>query len=396
MNPGLERLQPYPFARLRMLLADVEPPAGLQPIDLGIGEPRGAVPELVREALVAALPGLSRYPSTQGEPELRAAIADWLERRFALEAGTVDPATEVLPVSGTREALFALAQCFVSPQRPLVLVPNPGYQVYEGAALLAGGEPHYLALQAAQGYRPQFADLDPAVLERTALLYLCSPGNPTGAVLERSELEQIITLARRHRFIVAADECYSEIYADDAAPPPGLLEAAAALGNGRHNCLVLHSLSKRSGVPGLRSGFVAGDADLIAAFALYRSYHGCTMAPPVQAASAAAWRDEAHVRDNRQQYRQRFAAVHDILSPVVALQLPPGGFYLWLRTPGDDCAFARTAWQQAALKVLPGSFLGRDRHGSNPGAGHVRVELVHDLDTCREAAQRLCALLARH
>ena len=277
MNPGLARLQPYPFARLRTLLADVEPRAGLAPIDLGIGEPRGAAPALVREALVAALPGLSRYPATAGEPELRGAIAGWLERRFTLAPGTLDPASQVLPVSGTREALFALAQCFVSPQRPLVLMPNPGYQVYEGAALLAGGEPHYLPLQAAQGYRPQLAGLEPALLDRTALLYLCSPGNPTGAVLDREELQHILTLARRHGFIVAADECYSEIYADEAAPPPGLLEAAEALGAGLDQCVVLHSLSKRSGVPGLRSGFVAGAADLIATFALYRSYHGLSL-----------------------------------------------------------------------------------------------------------------------
>jgi N-succinyldiaminopimelate aminotransferase len=391
MNPDLDRLQPYPFERLRALLAGATPPAALAPIALSIGEPQHPVPEPVRAALVAALDGLGRYPVTAGSPELRQAIAAWCTRRYALPPGRLDPERQLLPVSGSREALFAFAQAAIDRRRdPLVAMPNPFYQIYEGAALLAGAEPYFLDCTAAGGYIPDFDAVPAAVWDRCQLLFVCSPGNPTGAVLDQATLQRLLALAERHDFIVAADECYSELYRDEAAPPPGLLQAALAAGHhGFERCMVFNSLSKRSSVPGLRSGFVAGDADLIARFRLYRSYHGATLPPPVQAASIAAWDDEAHVVDNRARYRAKFAAVAPILAGVLRFELPPAGFFLWPETPGDDRDFARALFAARHVTVLPGQFLSRPTAAGDPGRGRVRIALVAPLDACVEAAERI-------
>ena len=390
MNPHLRRLQPYPFERLARLKAGVTPPADRTHIALSIGEPRHPTPALITEALIEHLHGLSVYPTTRGGDALRAAIAHWAERRFAL-AGGLDPQRQVLPVNGTREALFAFAQAVVE-QGPdaAVLMPNPFYQIYEGAALLAGAAPVFLNTTAASGYAPDFDAITPEQWRRCQLLYICSPGNPTGAVLGLETLQQLIRLADEHDFILASDECYSEIYQDEERPPAGLLQAAAAMG--RHDyrrCVVFHSLSKRSNAPGLRSGFVAGDADILQAFLLYRTYHGCAMSLAVQAASEKAWQDEAHVRANRDAYRVKFAAVLDILQPVLPVQAPAASFYLWPEVPGSDTGFARALFAQEHVTVLPGSFLSRDTATGNPGADHVRLALVAPLEDCIEAAKRI-------
>ncbi len=394
MNPGFADLQPYPFERLRGLLADVRPGGGLPLIDLSIGEPRHAPPDLVRNALISHLDGLGRYPQTAGSDDLRAAIADWLVRRHGLPAGAVDPAGQVLPVSGTREALFAIAQCLVD-RAPgaRVAMPNPFYQIYEGAALLAGARPLYIPCAADAGYRPDFQAVPAAAWRDVQLLYICSPHNPTGRVLTPDQLKHLVELAQRHDFVIASDECYSEIYPDDTAPPPGILAACRALGvDGFDRCLVFQSLSKRSSVPGLRSGFVAGDAKLIERFLLYRTYHGCALPQYVQAASAAAWRDEAHVAASRALYRRKLAAAVGTLRGRVAL--PQGGFCLWLPVPGgDDLAFTRRLYADWHVRVLPGSFLARAQAGGNPGAGHVRLALVADEADCAQAMQRLAAAL---
>ena len=394
MNPGFADLQPYPFERLRGLLADVRHGGGLPLIDLSIGEPRHAPPALVRGALIGNLDGLGRYPKTAGSDDLRAAIADWLVRRHGLPEGAVDPARQVLPVSGTREALFAIAQCLVD-RAPgaRVAMPNPFYQIYEGAALLAGARPLYIPCAADAGYQPDFQAVPAAAWRDVQLLYICSPHNPTGRVLALDQLKALVELAQRHDFVIASDECYSEIYPDDAAPPPGILAACRALGlDGFDRCLVFQSLSKRSSVPGLRSGFVAGDARLIERFLLYRTYHGCALPQYVQAASAAVWRDEAHVAASRAIYRRKLAAAVEALSGRVAL--PQGGFCLWLPVPGgDDPAFTRRLYADHHLRVLPGSFLARAQAGSNPGAGHVRLALVADEADCAQAMQRLAAAL---
>ncbi|MGD2074609.1 MAG: succinyldiaminopimelate transaminase [Gammaproteobacteria bacterium] len=391
MNPDLARLQPYPFERMASLYAGVSPPASLETIRLSIGEPKHPTPGFITEAVIEHLHGLSVYPSTRGRETLRGAIAAWLSRRFALPAGSVDAERHVLPVNGTREALFAIAQCVVDRNAdPLVVIPNPFYQIYEGAALLAGAEPWFLNTTADNDYLPDFGAVPDDVWQRCQLVYLCSPGNPTGRVVDLAAMQQLVDLALQHDFVIASDECYSELYQDEARPPPGLLAAATATGNDSYRrCLVFHSLSKRSNAPGLRSGFVAGDAELIRSFLLYRTYHGCAMPPATQDASTRAWGDEKHVLENRGLYREKFAAVSDILAPTMDVQIPPAGFYLWPRTPLDDQAFARRLYQQQNVVVLPGSYLSRDTVSGNPGRNHVRMALVAPLDECIEAAQRI-------
>ncbi|WP_019571770.1 succinyldiaminopimelate transaminase [Thioalkalivibrio sp. ALMg3] len=395
MNPRLDRLQPYPFERLRRLFADLQPPAAREPIALSIGEPRHALPDFVEPVLRASLQGFNHYPTTRGEPALRESIAAWLQRRFDL--GNVDAERQVLPVSGTREALFAIAQAVVA-EKPgaRVLMPNPFYQIYEGAALLAGATPAFYDLAPENGYLPDFSAIDTTTWEDVQLVYICNPGNPAGACMSEAAMQDLIRLAERHDFIIAADECYSEIYHPDGEPPAGLLGAAARMGNAAfERCIVFHSLSKRSNLPGLRSGFVAGDAALLDRFALYRTYHGCTLPPPTQAVSRAAWSDEAHVAENRALYAEKFAAVVPILESVIDVRAPAAGFYLWPRVPdGDDEGFARRLYGEAGVTVLPGRYLSRTdpETGHNPGAGHVRMALVAAPAACIEAAERITAL----
>lgn len=396
MNPDLARLQPYLFERFARLKAGIVPPP-IPHIGLSIGEPSHATPEFIVAALVAHLDGLARYPQTRGVAELRQVISAWLSRRFDLAPGALDPERHILPVNGTREALFAIAQCLVDRSKnPAVLMPNPFYQIYEGAALLAGATPVYVNATAATGFLPDFAAVDRATWQRCQLLYVCSPANPTGAVHDLAQLQHLIALADEFDFVIASDECYSEIYLDENAPPPGLLQAAARMG--RHDfrrCLVFHSLSKRSNVPGLRSGFVAGDAALIERFHLYRTYHGGAMPPATQAASAAAWADEAHVVHNRALYREKFAAVLNILSPVMDVVCPPASFYLWPRTPTDGETFARDLYAHANMTLLPGSYLARTAQGINPGHEHVRIALVAPLAECIEAAHRIQTFISK-
>lgn len=399
MNPDLERLQPYPFEKLALLKQGIVPPAGREPLALYIGEPKHPTPSLISEALIAHLNQLAVYPTTRGLPALRESIAHWLTRRFQLaSAGElgIDPERQILPVNGTREALFAFAQAVVDRSRaPLVLMPNPFYQIYEGAALLAGAEPRYLACRAENGFIPDFESVDAATWERCQLLYICSPGNPSGAVFDRATFARLLELAHMHDFIIASDECYSELYLDENDPPLGLLQVAAELGQRDFaRCVVFHSLSKRSNAPGLRSGFVAGDADIIERFFAYRTYHGCAMSLPSQYASLAAWNDETHVRDNRRLYRDKFAAVLAILDGILPMQTPVAGFYLWPETPLPDPEFARRLYAEEHLTVLPGSFLSREVDGENPGANRIRLALVPPLDDCIDAAQRIrrCAI----
>jgi N-succinyldiaminopimelate aminotransferase len=389
MNPRLDLLQPYPFERLRALNQGIAPNPDFKPISLGIGEPRHAAPALIEEAIKGAMKGLSGYPATAGTPELRTAIAGWLGRRYGLD---VDAATQVLPVNGSREALFAIAQTVVDASRPgaTVLCPNPFYQIYEGAALLAGAQVAFANSDPARNFAVDWASVPEAVWARTQLIYVCSPGNPSGAVMPLAEWEQLFALSDRHGFVIASDECYSEIYFREDAPLGGM-EAAAKLGRADfRNLIAFTSLSKRSNVPGLRSGFVAGDAALIKRFLLYRTYHGSAMSPLVQAASIAAWGDEAHVIDNRARYRTKFAQVTPMLTQVLDVALPDAGFYLWAGVPGgDDIAYAQQLLAQYNVQVLPGSLLARDAHGQNPGAGRVRLALVADEAECLEAARRI-------
>ena len=391
MNHALTQLQPYPFEKLRTLLAGAQPPADKRPIALSIGEPKHKSPAFVAEALSANLDQLAVYPTTLGIPALREAIAAWCERRFKLPAGWLDAARHVLPVNGTREALFAFTQTVVNREsQGLVVSPNPFYQIYEGAALLAGATPHYLPCLEANGFNPDFDAVPADVWQRCQILFLCSPGNPTGALVPLEQLKKLIALADEHDFVIAADECYSELYFDEDNPPPGLLSACAELGRSDFKrCVVFHSLSKRSNLPGLRSGFVAGDADILKSFLLYRTYHGCAMPVQTQLASVAAWNDEAHVRANRDLYREKFAAMLDILGPVMDVQRPDGGFYLWAKTPGDDSQFTRELFAQQHVTVVPGSYLSREVNGDNPGAGRVRMALVAPLAECVEAAERI-------
>jgi N-succinyldiaminopimelate aminotransferase len=390
MNPHLDRLQPYPFQKLATLFAGMTPNPRLEPVNLSIGEPKHPTPGFIADALAQALPGLASYPLTLGERSLREAIAGWLERRYGL-AG-IDPDRQVLPVNGSREALFSFAQAVVDPTRAgaTVVCPNPFYQIYEGAALLAGATPQFLNLLPGDGYRLDFAQLPEAVWARTQLAYMCSPGNPTGSVMTLDEWRRLFDLSDRHGFVIAADECYSEIYFDEAAPPLGALEAARRLGReGFPRLVVFGSLSKRSNVPGMRSGFVAGDAQVLSRYLAYRTYHGCAMSPPVQAASRAAWRDEAHVADNRARYREKFDAVVPMLEGALGVARPQAGFYLWARTPFDDAAFARLLARDYNVTVLPGSYLAREARGVNPGSDFVRIALVAPLAECVEAAERL-------
>ncbi|WIF66388.1 succinyldiaminopimelate transaminase [Metapseudomonas otitidis] len=391
MNDALNQLQPYPFEKLRALLAGAQPPADRTPIALSIGEPKHRSPDFVAKALADNLDQLAVYPTTLGIPALREAIAAWCERRFKVPAGWLDAARHVLPVNGTREALFAFTQAVVNrADNGLVVSPNPFYQIYEGAALLAGAEPHYLPCEAENGFNPDFDAVPVEVWKRCQILFLCSPGNPTGALVPVEQLKKLIALADEHDFVIAADECYSELYFDEANPPAGLLTACAELGrNDFARCVVFHSLSKRSNLPGLRSGFVAGDAAILKAFLLYRTYHGCAMPVQTQLASVAAWNDEAHVRANRDLYREKYDAVLDILGGVLDVQRPDGGFYLWAKTPVGDTTFTRELFAREHVTVVPGSYLSREVNGINPGAGRVRMALVAPLAECVEAAERI-------
>ncbi|MGS7253775.1 succinyldiaminopimelate transaminase [Pseudomonas sp. SK] len=391
MNHALTQLQPYPFEKLRALLGSVKPAADKRAIALSIGEPKHESPAFVAQAMADNLDKLAVYPSTIGLPALRQAIGQWCERRFGVPAGWLDAERHILPVNGTREALFAFTQAVVNrADDGLVVSPNPFYQIYEGAALLAGATPHYLPCLESNGFNPDFDAVPAEVWQRCQILFLCSPGNPTGALVPMATLKKLIALADQHDFVIAADECYSELYFDEDAPPPGLLTACAELGRSDFKrCVVFHSLSKRSNLPGLRSGFVAGDAEIIKPFLLYRTYHGCAMPVQTQLASIAAWQDEAHVRENRDQYRAKYDAVLDILQPVLDVQRPDGSFYLWAKVPGGDAEFTRDLFEAQHVTVVPGSYLSREVDGVNPGAGRVRMALVAPLAECIEAAERI-------
>ena len=396
MNPLLSRLQLYPFERLRQLHASVTPNPAYPPISLGIGEPRHATPQLIKDALGASLGGLASYPGTLGEPKLRQAISDWLQRRYGVQ---VDAATQILPVNGSREALFALAQTVIDPGKPgaTVVCPNPFYQIYEGAALLAGADLWFVPSDPQRNFAVDYSGVPDAVWAKTQLLFVCTPGNPAGAVMTLSEWKMLFDLSDRYGFVIASDECYSEIYFRDEAPLGGL-QAAAMLGRKDFkNLIALTSLSKRSNVPGLRSGFVAGDAALMKQFLLYRTYHGSAVSPVVQAASLAAWNDEAHVIENRALYREKFAKVTPLLATVMDVALPDAGFYLWAKVPasfkGSDETFSRDLLAFYNVVVLPGSYLARDAQGSNPGKGRIRMALVADTAECVQAAQRIVAFV---
>jgi N-succinyldiaminopimelate aminotransferase len=391
MNPLLSRLQPYPFERLRQLFSTVTPNPAFSAISLGMGEPKHPTPAFLQQAMVDAITsqpsGLAAYPATAGEPKLREAFTRWLNTRYQLE---VNPATQVLPVNGSREALFALAQTLLEPSPEAVVVcPNPFYQIYEGAALLSGAQPYFVASDPKRNFAQDWDSVPDAIWARTQLLFVCSPGNPTGAVMPLSEWEKLFALSDRHGFVIASDECYSEIYFREE-PPLGGMEAAAKLGRSDFkNLISLTSLSKRSNVPGMRSGFAAGDAALIKQFLLYRTYHGSAMSPVVQSASIAAWNDEDHVVENRRMYRDKFAQVTPILTDVLEVALPDAAFYLWAGVRGSDTDFARDLLAQYNVTVLPGSYLARDAHGSNPGAGRIRMALVAETAECVEAARRI-------
>jgi N-succinyldiaminopimelate aminotransferase len=393
MNPLLASLQPYPFERLKQLFASVTPNPAYPPISLGIGEPRHATPQLVLDALAGATRELAMYPPTVGSSALRQACAGWIQRRYGVN---LDPATQILPVNGSREALFAFAQAVVdgSAANATVICPNPFYQIYEGAALLAGAKPYYAPSDPSQNFNINWSAIPDAVWARTQLAYVCSPGNPTGAVMPMADWEKLFELRDRYGFVIASDECYSEIYFRDE-PPIGSLEAAARAGlTDFKNLVAFTSLSKRSNVPGMRSGFVAGDADILKQFLLYRTYHGCAMSGMVQAASIAAWKDEAHVVANRNLYREKFAAVTPMIAEVLDVRLPDASFYLWAAVPGgDDERFARDLLAQYNVTVLPGSYLARHVEGSNPGAGRIRMALVAETTECVEAARRIVAFV---
>jgi N-succinyldiaminopimelate aminotransferase len=388
MNPLLSRLQPYPFERLRQLFVGVKPNPAYRPISLGIGEPKHPTPEFIKQALVGSLNGLATYPGTAGEPHLREAFRHWLAGRYGLMA--VDANTQMLPVNGSREALFAFAQTVIdASKKPVVVCPNPFYQIYEGAALLAGAEPYYAPSDPSRNFAVDWDSVPVEVWARTQLLYVCSPGNPTGAVMPLAEWEKLFELSDRHGFVIASDECYSEIYFGNE-PPLGGLQAATRLGRADFRNLVsFTSLSKRSNVPGMRSGFVAGDSAIIKQFLLYRTYHGSAMSPVVQKASIAAWADEKHVIENRALYQRKFAEVTPMLGAVLDVKLPDAGFYLWAGVRGSDSEFARDLLAQYNVTVLPGSYLARESGGGNPGAGRIRMALVAETAECVEAAQRI-------
>ena len=396
VNPHLSKLQPYPFEKLRQLFAGITPNPALREIRLSIGEPQHATPDFIKEALSANLSGLASYPTTLGSAELRRTLAAWLGRRYGLD--DLDPETQLMPVNGSREALFAFAQTVIDGARgytPLVVSPNPFYQIYEGAAYLAGAEPRFLNTLPDNDYTFDFESLSESEWQRVQLLFVCSPGNPTGKVLSLEDWRQIFALADRYGFVIASDECYSEIYFDETQPPLGCLQAARRLGRGCQRLVMFSSLSKRSNVPGMRSGFVAGDPEVLKAFLLYRTYHGSAMNPAVQAASVAAWSDEAHVVENRRQYREKFAAVTPRLAEVLNTALPDAGFYLWAKTPIDDGEFARRLLADYNVVLLPGSTLARSARGINPGAGFVRIALVAPLADCVEAAERIHSFVSK-
>jgi len=390
MNPDLKRLQPYPFEKLKALKIGCLPTVDGH-IALSIGEPKHAAPEFVLNSITNNLEAINSYPLTKGRIELREAITNWLNNRFKLSGKTLDPEKHVMPVNGTREALFSFAQCMVKRENDaLILMPNPFYQIYEGAAFLSGATPWFYNTIKENNYLPDFDAIDKNIWQRCQIIYICTPGNPTGSVISKQQLCQLIELSLKYDFIIASDECYSEIYFDENKPPAGLLEAAEQCGNKEFsNCMVFHSLSKRSNLPGMRSGFVAGDAALIKAFLLYRTYHGSAMPPVHQIASIEAWNDEAHVKQNRELYVKKFNAVIDILRPVIKVSLPDAGFYLWLSTPVDDETFAKQLFAQQNVTVLPGSYLSRESNGINPGKNHVRLALVAPLDECITAANRI-------
>lgn len=396
MNPGLKYCHPYPFEKLAQLKHGVTAPEGKPHISLSIGEPTHPTPAFIQDALFEHIKGLGTYPTTKGILGLRKAIADWLGLRFKIPCDAINPETQVLPVSGTREALFSIAQCVVDAsqanltKKPIVIMPNPFYQIYEGAALLAGAEPYFLNTVEANGYLPDFDSVSEAIWQRCFVIYICSPGNPSGAVMPQADQEKLIHLAEKYDFIIASDECYSELYDDEANPPVGLLQTAYAMGNTTFKrCLVFHSLSKRSNAPGLRSGFVAGDADILRPYFQYRTYQGCAMPLPTQQASILAWQDEAHVIENRQLYRTKFAAFIDILSDVCDIHKPAASFYVWLKTALNAEEFAQQLFAQQNVTVLPGSYLSREFSGINPGQNHVRIALVAPLADCIEAAHRI-------
>ena len=403
MNPDLDKLHPYPFEKLSTLKKGVTPNPDVEHIALSIGEPKHKAPEFVMEHLQQQLSGVSAYPLTKGIPELRQAICEWLTQRFNLPVDSLNPEHHVIPVNGTREALFAFAQAVIDRNRaplhdplqaPLVIMPNPFYQIYEGAAFLSGAEPYYINTTSDNNYLPDFDSVSEVTWNRCQLLYICSPGNPTGAVMNKTTLQKLITLAKKHDFIIASDECYSEIYFDESNPPTGLLEAAVEMGNTDYSrCVVLHSLSKRSNLPGLRSGFVAGDKEILSKFLKYRTYHGCAMPLHHQHASIKAWQDEKHVTENRVLYQKKFTAVLEILEPVLDVKKPDASFYLWAnvstKTNYTDEAFAKKLFKEQNITVLPGSYLSRQAHGINPGSQHVRMALVASYEECIEAAKRI-------
>ena len=389
MNPHLQLLQPYPFQRLRDLFAGVTPNPAFNNINLSIGEPKHATPQLIKDALTANLNGLANYPTTLGSPELRLAIANWIARRYGIAAP--NPDTAILPINGSREALFAFAQVAIdaSKTNPIVISPNPFYQIYEGAAFLAGAQPYFLNTTVENNHAMDFESVPIDVLKRTQLAYVCSPGNPSGKVMNLAQWKNLFALSDTHGFVIAADECYSEIYFDENNPPLGALQAATQLGRDFKNLVMFSSLSKRSNVPGMRSGFVAGDEKLIAAFTWYRTYHGCAMSPTVQAASVAAWNDDAHVVENRRLYAQKFNAVTPLLQQKFEVEMPDAAFYCWAKAKESDTELALKLYRDFNITVLPGSFLAREAHGQNPGAGFIRLALVASFDECIEAANRM-------
>ncbi len=391
MNPDLDKLQPYPFEKLGLLLSQVSPPKDLRAIPLSVGEPQHAAPDIAKNALLNNLERVSSYPTTKGLPELRQAIAHWATQRFSLKSDSLDPERHVLPVNGTREAIFSFTQALIDRKSDaLVLSPNPFYQIYEGAAFLSGASLELLSTTAETGFIPDYDQVSPESWKRCQLLFICSPGNPTGAVHSLDTLKKLIALADQYNFVIASDECYSEIYCDENKPPVGLLEACAQLGRDQYErCIVFHSLSKRSNLPGLRSGFIAGDAELLKGYLKYRTYHGCAMPIQHQLASIAAWSDEAHVIANREAYRSKFAKVLEILGPVMNVAQTDASFYLWPETPLDDARFAQRLFAQEHVTVLPGSYLSRDTQEGNPGKNRVRMALVAKEEDCVEAAHRI-------
>ena len=398
MNPNITKLHSYPFEKWASLKADVQENSDYEPIALSIGEPKHKSPQFVLDELTSHLNSVASYPLTKGSDALRESIANWLNLRFALKSAPIDSQTQVIPVNGTREALFAFAQAIIdTTKKPLVLAPNPFYQIYEGAAILAGADIQFYNTTRENNFAPDLDAISSETWQRCQLIYICSPGNPTGKVLSADYLEKLLSLSDKYDFVIASDECYSEIYFDENNPPPGLLQVAAATGRDNYkNCVVFHSLSKRSNLPGLRSGFVAGDTEILKQFLRYRTYHGCAMAPPTQAASAVAWADEVHVKNNRAMYRSKFEAVLKILQPVLDVDAPDAGFYLWAKTPIDDQEFAKKLYAEKNITVLPGSYLSRVSDGINPGQNFVRMALVAEIEQCVTAAKHIEDFYIRH